>query len=163
VLRLARARRAARPRPRGTWPRAARRWHAILIALGLVLAQGSALLHLALIPHATCEHGELVEGPRPAKQAGIGAAEGRPERPQIEQGHQDGGGHAHCDALALRHRLPDVLAPVAEASLLCIAPIEACGAGVETRPVPLLSLAPKGSPPSRRRMRPRLHPAQSAA
>jgi hypothetical protein len=148
VLRLARVRRARRPGPRGGWPCAARPWQALLIALALLLAQGSALLHLALIPHATCEHGELVEGARPAEQARIGTPEGRPDRPQIDQAHHDGDGHDHCDALALRHRLPDVLAPVAEASLLSIAPIEECTAGVETRPVPLLSLAPKGSPPA---------------
>jgi hypothetical protein len=148
VLRLAHARRALRPGRRGACPRAARSWQALLLALGLLLAQGSALLHLALVPHATCEHGELVEGVRPAKRARIDAVDGCPERPQIERAHHDGGGHDHCDALALRHRLPDVLAPVAEATLLFIAPIEACSAGVEARPVPLLSLAPKGSPPA---------------
>lgn len=155
MARLARARRTLRLRSAGTRARSARptrgtpprAWHVFLIALGLLIAQGPVLLHLLLVPHATCEHGELVEGVRRSSTAQAIAPEARSDRPQIAPAHRDGSRHDHCDALAVRHRLPDVGAPVAEASLVWIAPIEEGGAGAETRPVPLLSLAPKGSPP----------------
>ncbi len=62
---------------------------ALLVALGLLIAQGPVLLHLLLVPHATCEHGELVErvavhrddgAPTPPR-----ASEARGDRPQIER------------------------------------------------------------------------------
>ncbi len=149
MARPARVRRAVRSRLAGAaWPRTRRSWQALLIALGLLLAQGPQLFHLLLVPHATCEHGDLVEGARAAAGADGGAAARSPDRPQIERAHPGSDSHDHCDALAVRHRLPDMDAPVAEASLLWIAPIEEGGAGAEARPVPLLSLAPKVSPPS---------------
>src|SRR5262249_53880754 len=74
--------------------------------------------------------------------------QGRTDRPEVEQAaHPESNGHDHCDVLAVRHHLPDVGAPVAEASLVCITPASDGGEGVEARPVPLLCLAPKGSPP----------------
>jgi len=99
------------------------------VAVGLLLLQGPRLLHLLLVAHATCEHGELVElgelvdvkeraelgqrAPAPAVQLA-------PER-EAEQvrasvahsahsAHTDGSGHDHCDALALRH-LPAAFSP----------------------------------------------------
>src|SRR5262245_62086445 len=41
---------------------ALRSWQALLVTLGLLIAQGPMLAHLLLVRHVTCEHGELVEG-----------------------------------------------------------------------------------------------------
>jgi hypothetical protein len=120
--------------------------YVLLIALGLLLLQGPVLLHLLLVPHITCEHGELVEVA--ALAPGSRAAELREPpsaQPQIKAGGQSG--HEHCDALAMRHRVPDVAPAIACASLQWIEPIVACGERAGTRAVPILSLAPKGSPP----------------
>jgi hypothetical protein len=125
----------------------ARPWQAILIALALLLVQGPSLFHLLVVPHATCEHGELVEaGPTPASPH-ADATNARPsaEHPRIDRGRE--GGHEHCDALAVRHRLPDVGVFVAPATLLPVTLIDAGGERLEARPVPILSLAPKSSPP----------------
>jgi hypothetical protein len=107
------------------------------------------LLHLLLVPHATCEHGELIEAVSVAPStSGAPRAEHRSDRPQIEQGRAPRDGHEHCDALAVRSRLPEVGVPIAPATLLTVLPTEAGGARDEARPVPLLALAPKSSPPS---------------
>jgi hypothetical protein len=106
------------------------------------------LLHLLLVPHTTCEHGELVEGARKPAQPATAESRSRSDQAQIERTHGDGTGHDHCDALAVRHRIPEVGASVAAASLVWIAPVEDGAERAEVRPVPLLSLAPKGSPPS---------------
>jgi len=121
----------------------------LLLALGLLLAQGPVLLHLLLVGHATCEHGELVE---------IAASRRHDASPRIEVNGADSAisasdalpipsEHEHCDALAVRHSVPEVGAAVMAASLQWIEPIPVHGGHAETRPVPTLSLAPKGSPP----------------
>ena len=128
----------------------------LVVALGLLLLQGPALLHLLLVPHATCEHGELVEGVRPAARRVTAAPppswgtppDPRSDQAQFERSHGDGAGHEHCDALAVRHQIPAVGASIAAASLVWITPIVASGDHAEARPVPLLSLAPKSSPPA---------------
>jgi hypothetical protein len=104
------------------------------------------LLHLLLVPHTTCEHGELVEGVR--KQPAAAEGKSRSDQAQIERAHGGRTGHDHCDALAVRHRVPEIGASVAAASLVWITPVEDGAERAEMRPVPLLSLAPKGSPPS---------------
>ncbi len=125
--------------------------HLLLIAVGLLFAQVPSLLHLLLVPHTTCEHGELVET--------MGGPEGPPQPPLILRGERErartsviGGarrdGHDHCDALAVRHRVPEVGVSVAAASLVWLTPAAEHGDRGETRPVPLLSLAPKSSPPA---------------
>ena len=101
------------------------------------------LLHLLLVPHTTCEHGELVEVAPGSRVAEV--REPPSARPQIKAGRQSG--HEHCDALAMRHRVPDVAPAIACASLQWIEPIPAGGERAGTQAVPLLSLAPKGSPP----------------
>jgi hypothetical protein len=126
----------------------------LLIALGLLIAQGPMLLHLLLVQHETCEHGELVEVPVGARVAAsrpaIPAAARANGSPTLSEGAVAPGGHDHCDALAVRHRIPDVGPAIAAASLVWIAPIAAGGERAEVRAVPLLSLAPKGSPPALR-------------
>jgi hypothetical protein len=128
--------------------------HILLIALGLLLAQVPSLLHLLLVPHTTCEHGELVEIAEAAELADsaghdpIAVPDRRSEGAQIAVSHASGSGHDHCDALAVRHQIPEVGVSVAAASLLSIELAPARGERGETRPVPLLSLAPKSSPPA---------------
>ncbi len=126
-----------------------RSWLILLTALGLLLAQGSVLFHLLLVPHRTCEHGELVEvaAPLATPPAPAAATTPRSDQQQIEHSRADGAGHDHCDALAVRHRLAEVGPSIAPATLLLIAPLRVGGDHAETRPVALLSLAPKSSPP----------------
>jgi hypothetical protein len=148
VLARVRARRPCRPR-RGDHGRVAapRPWHGVLIALALLLLQGPSVFHLLFVPHATCVHGELVDAsPHPQRSAHVGAPPDQ-DHPRIDRGDEDGAGHEHCDALAVRHRVPDVDVFVAPATLLPVTLIDAGGERLEARPVPLLSLAPKGSPP----------------
>jgi hypothetical protein len=118
-----------------------------VVALGLLLAQGPMLLHLLLIPHTTCEHGELVETSvvhASWDETSVRSATGAPA---IEQAHEGRREHTHCDALALRHRVTELATPVAEASLLAVLSIDRPRDLAEVRPVALLSLAPKASPP----------------
>jgi hypothetical protein len=113
------------------------------------------VLHLLLVQHRTCEHGELVEVAvaKAAPAAGtsvtsVSSATGRSDQPQIEQSRADGAGHDHCDALAVRHRLPDLGPSIGPATLLLITPVATESDRAETRPVALLALAPKSSPPA---------------
>lgn len=144
MIRVVRARRTARPRPAGARRRGAGPWRVILVLLGLLLVQGPTLLHLLLVPHATCEHGELIEAG--AARAEARAPDSSAESPQIEQGDKDGG-HDHCDVLAVHHRPVEAVTWVGEASLTAVTPVEPGGQGVETRPLAILAVAPKGSPP----------------
>lgn len=134
----------------------------LVLALGLLLLQGSALLHLLVIPHAACEHGDLVDlrgesahvlalGPQ-GRDAPAAAMPGDPRADARDvadaQPDRDDPGHDHCDANALRHR-PEALAPsIAEATLLCIAPEVSLSERGEARPIAVLWLAPKSSPPA---------------
>ena len=138
--------------------RGARPLRVLLIALGLLIAQVPMLLHLLLVAHTTCEHGEMVElvGPIGAGHAHplgshtpgpVAKSAGQNDPPAFVADHADGRGHDHCNALAVRHRVPELPACVAAASLLWIEPLVLHGERGETRSVPLLSLAPKSSPP----------------
>ncbi len=145
--------RAPRAAERRTWRRdaAARSWLVLLTALGLLLAQGPALLHLLLVPHRHLRARRA--GRTGARQAGyVAPAPAARERLRRISRRSSwpaptADGHEHCDALALRHHVPAVDPSIGPATLLRIDPIEAGGAGAETRPVALLSLAPKSSPP----------------
>jgi hypothetical protein len=127
----------------------------LLIALGLLMAQVPMLLHMLLVAHTTCEHGELVEliGPSRAHPLGrhtpapVAKSAGQTDPPAVVADHADGSGHDHCNALAVRHRVSELPPCVAAASLLWIEPLALHGERAETRSVPLLSLAPKSSPP----------------
>jgi hypothetical protein len=116
-----------------------------------VIAQGSVLLHLLFVQHAMCEHGELVDVSRgsPAlRDAGEKSAARADGPAALADTHAASPGHEHCDALAVRHRPTEVGPTVLAASLLWIEPVSTCGEGAERRAVPILSLAPKCSPPA---------------
>jgi hypothetical protein len=116
--------------------------------VALLLLQGPSLLHLLLVQHATCEHGDLIEIAAAAVEATSTRASSPPDQTHVERSHADSAGHDHCDALAVRHRVPDVGVWIAPSTLLPGTLIEDGGERGEARPVPLLSLAPKSSPPA---------------
>lgn len=124
-----------------------RSWQAILVTLGLLIAQAPMLAHLLIVRHVTCEHGELVEGKgHSSREEAAPSDDGDGER-ALPGGEADAE-HEHCDALALRHRPSEGGIHVGEATLLEIERSVALGRGHEARQIPLLSLAPKGSPPA---------------
>jgi len=135
-----------RPRARRVVPlRVTPTLRVLLIALSLLLGQGATALHLLMVPHTTCEHGELIEIETAAH---VSASSDKTSETRIEAGTPGNGEHQHCDVNAQVHRIPEVSPWVGEASLLCIEPREMLSERGETRPVAVLALAPKSSPPS---------------
>ncbi|WP_438015692.1 hypothetical protein WMF18_33180 [Sorangium sp. So ce315] len=156
-------RRPPRPPPRRRAAGLRARW----IALVALLAQLSGLTHALLVRHARCEHGELVHvgaligavhaghgagAALPAAAGGPQQAEGGalgPGDPRIAARdalpHLDGD---HCDAFALRGQLAAPVHRVGEATLLEVLRLAALRPSPEVRPIPLLTLAPKSSPPA---------------
>jgi hypothetical protein len=112
------------------------------------LLQGPRLFHLLLISHATCEHGELVEVTPEQRHSTIDAPDRDSQRERAEPAHSESAGHDHCDALALRHLPSDVGPALGSPSLVVIEPLASLAERDEQRPLPLLSLAPKSSPPA---------------
>lgn len=110
--------------------------------------QGPRLLHLLLVTHAACEHGELIELAPGTER--VAPADDRPGTgpDRAEKAHGDAAGHDHCDAPALRHLPVEVGPALGAPTLLTSAPCAAAGPHEERRPLPLLALAPKGSPPA---------------
>ena len=166
MIRRSGARRAASKRavrPRRTSLRTSlqkvQSWGALLVALGLLIAQGPMLLHLLLVQHATCEHGELVEvsttaaprrpvvaAPSAASEQAVARA-GGPLRERLDAADGNGSGHDHCDVLGVRHRPTELVPTVVAPSLLSLELSPSLSARLEARPVALLALAPKSSPP----------------
>jgi hypothetical protein len=131
--------RAARASERGSALRI------LAIALSLLFGQTTLLLHLLVVPHTTCEHGELIElraRPR-AAQATV-----RAKQAAVSAATPGGNEHEHCSETARPHRVDAIGPAVSEASLLCVEPAATLGERREARPVNPLSLAPKSSPPS---------------
>ncbi|WP_437568622.1 hypothetical protein [Sorangium sp. So ce542] len=161
--------RARAPRPRRPLPRWARA-RAGSSARGLVLlallAQLCSLTHALFVRHARCEHGELVHvGALVHTGHAVGAAHAAPRAeaaaPQQAEGPAPGHGDEvaeqgalrhldddHCDAFALRGQLGAPVHRVAEATLLEVLCLDALRPSPEVRPIPLLILAPKSSPPA---------------
>ncbi|XXX74836.1 hypothetical protein WMF30_45005 [Sorangium sp. So ce134] len=155
---------ARRPPP----PRAHRRagssarW-LVLLAL---LAQLCGLTHALFVRHARCEHGELVHvgalvhaghasaarGALPdvsaAPQQAEGRARGSEDRIAAAQGAPRHLDDDHCDAFALRGQLGAPAHRVGEATLLEVLCLASLRPSPEVRPIPLLILAPKSSPPA---------------
>ncbi|MBI5507779.1 MAG: hypothetical protein HY903_03385 [Deltaproteobacteria bacterium] len=114
---------------------------------GFVGAQLAGIAHEALVIHVRCpEHGELIDA-HPA----AALDERLPARPTVGPSHTEvndrHGGHVHC-GVVLVHRLPTALTAGA-APLFPQAGADApCAAADEWhRPVALVHLAPKTSPP----------------
>jgi hypothetical protein len=118
----------------------------LLVALTLVLAQGSRLGHMLLIQHSVCEHGDLVEGAHHAE-----AADASPDRTDTQGAGETGsdydGNHDHCDAAAILHRVDLTTPTIACAPLLYVEPAGGGSERAEIRAVSPIDLAPKASPP----------------
>lgn len=132
-----------RPRGRG-------RIVSLLLVLGVIVLQLGSAAHLVLVEHARCVHGELVhehdshgDQAAGAQENGVGVAATRGDNTGPSHDDED-----HCDALAVTHRIPDAPAPVGAATLLTILPVAEIGAALEIRPIGLLDVAPKSSPPA---------------
>ncbi|WP_438024216.1 hypothetical protein [Sorangium sp. So ce233] len=144
-------------------------WGARWLALLALLAQLSGLTHALLVRHARCEHGELVHvgalvgavhaghgagaarAALPAAAAAPQQAEGGAPGPGERVAAQDALPHLdddHCDAFALRGQLGAPVHRVGEATLLEVLRLAALRPSPEVRPIPLLILAPKSSPPA---------------
>ena len=144
-------------RPRRARPSAARARPTALASLvtvfGLLFAQLLQLSHLLLIPHQACEHGELTHaalpsgakpGTDPRTREGLRRGE---ETSAVESSDQARGEHDHCEPRALCRRDEGIAPFIGEASLLDILDLRALPPAPERRPIALLSVAPKSSPP----------------
>lgn len=140
---------SGRHKKRRSPPRLAAGRAARVTCARLVLAVFALFLHATriseawLVNHALCEHGEVVHA---GHAPGAGAEEGSQGAAQGSEGADDPE-HDHCFASSLHHRTGDVGPSVAEPSLIAIALSPGVASQPETRPIDLLSLAPKGSPP----------------
>lgn len=140
--------RARRPAQRRSGGRARVRPAALaslFIILGLLFAQLVQLSDLLLFQHRACEHGELVHGPlRASSEATAASSEDEPRLDAAPSGHDD---HEHCDAMAIRHRAAALAVHVPEATLLAGTDSPVLASGSPQRPIALLAVAPKASPP----------------
>jgi hypothetical protein len=117
----------------------------LFIILGLLFAQLVQLSDLLLFQHSACEHGELVHGPLHGSSAATAASSEEAQRLlAAPSGHDD---HEHCEAMAIRHRIADLAAHVPEATLLAGTDSPVLASGSPQRPIALLAVAPKASPP----------------
>lgn len=132
-------------------------WVRFLAGAFALLLHVSRIVEPALVDHVVCEHSELAHtapesssAPAAAGDAGAGEPKGEQLDVQIEQGNARGGEgaeHDHCTASTLHHRIGDIGPSCGEASLLEVK-LPPSGAGcVESRPIDILLLAPKASPP----------------
>jgi len=115
----------------------------------LFVVYGARVAHVVLRPHGLCEHGEFVHA-----DGSVGA-----EAPIAGDHDEDGrdrlgasGGvveaeHEHCEAVAVHHQPAWVASYVAEASLLTFSLRVECEPAFAARPIEVLWLAPKASPP----------------
>jgi hypothetical protein len=115
------------------------------LVVALLAAHIASLGHLALVRHVRCEHGALVHAAHDDAPAAGSAT--RPER-GVAVTTSAARDHDHCDALALRPALVEAGPRLDDAALLpALEP--PCPGHQRTafRPVGVLSLAPKSSPP----------------
>lgn len=115
----------------------------LAVVLGLLFAQLVQLSDLLLFQHTACQHGELVHGPAHAPVKAEAADEDGNQR----LGSAPADDHEHCEALAIRHRESAVALHVPEAMILGWADTPVLVLGSPRRPIALLDVAPKASPP----------------
>jgi hypothetical protein len=133
---------------------AAARVSAIVVAIACAAVQLSSTFHFALVAHAVCaEHGEFIHesegGHRHSHAADRAASPERPATVVTAAAHDDE--HAHCATFADRRERLSV-APRTLAVVVLATPAKGellLHDGEHHSPVvPLLLLAPKGSPPA---------------
>jgi hypothetical protein len=115
----------------------------VLVTLGVLLAQGTALGHLLVVQHGLCEHGELVDAAAHSDAPYDGSPRTDKSWAPDSSGESE---HDHCNGGSLPHRFERVEAPVAGATILCRLP-QLGGARGEQRALAPLVVAPKASPP----------------
>jgi hypothetical protein len=117
----------------------------LAVIVGLLFAQLVQLSDLLLFQHTACEHGELVHararGPVKVEAANDDESQRLGAAPAGE------GDHEHCDALALRHHEGSVALHVPQATILVWLDSPVIVLGSPRRPIALLAVAPKASPP----------------
>lgn len=127
----------------------------VVLAVFALFLHATRISEAWLVNHALCEHGEVVHA---GHARAAGAEEGLERADERSQGADkrsqgaDDPEHDHCFASTLHHRTGDIGPSVAEPSLIAIALSPGVAAQPETRPIALLSLAPKGSPPRAARL-----------
>jgi hypothetical protein len=139
--------RAQRPLPRRIGGRRRVRSAALAslaVIFGLLFAQLVQLSDLLLFQHRACEHGELVHGHArgPVKAE---TADNESQRLAAAPAGEDD--HEHCNAMAIRHREGAVALHVPEATILGWVDSPVLVLGSPRRPIALLAVAPKASPP----------------
>jgi hypothetical protein len=152
--RLDRRPRRARPGAHGARPATLA---SLAIVFSLLFGQLVQLAHLLVVPHQACEHGELTHTALPVAEP----KRAEPARPRtdvrdvrrggptraVEPSEQAKGEHDHCEPRTLCRRDVEVGPFVGEASLLNLLDLRALPPALERRPIALLSVAPKSSPP----------------
>lgn len=117
----------------------------LAVIVGLLFAQLVQLSDLLLFQHSACEHGELVHGPaRGPMKVDAAEDDGNQRLGAAPAGEHD---HEHCSALAIRHREGAVALHVPEATILGWVDSPVLVLGSPQRPIALLAVAPKASPP----------------
>ena len=148
----------AAPR-RGRAPRL-RAWGGVaslLFTLTILVVQLEFAAHLIVVQHTRCVHGELVHADGHAARD-PSAPQDEPSRDAADRMSGSDAAHGdipslshedeHCDALAVAHRTPDTPAALGAATVLAILPVAQLSAAPEIRPIGLLDVAPKSSPPA---------------
>jgi len=133
------------PDRRTSW--AARAFTGTLTTL-LVALQLGGVAHFLLVQHETCpEHGELVHG-RHNHQLGPSASPSSTSGVRESAASPGESEHSHC-LVSLHQRTRALSAPVQEILHLVMGEVQPALRALEAPPpsVPVLSVAPKGSPP----------------
>jgi len=111
-----------------------------VVAVIVLLCQGTALVHAAAMPHVTClEHGESIH--LPAASGEVRAGLTSVSAPTSTAAHD----HEHCNVQA--QRTTPVSAPVPAIMGVCLAPEPLPAAPGVATSFGLLRFAPKTSPP----------------
>jgi hypothetical protein len=120
------------------------------VAIGLIAAQVSSILHLTLVEHERCsEHGEIVEARRPHRDRTRVVTPSAPRGPSVAGALAAGHQHDCCLALLDRRTSPSSAVVSSVALVVDTAPPSMPAARVApARGPPLLHLAPKSSPPA---------------
>jgi hypothetical protein len=119
----------------------------LVILAGLLFGQLVQLSDLLLFPHYACEHGELAHAHAHAGNAEPAAALPSHDSAPRATAAPGEGEHEHCTATAIRHRELIVTLHVPEATILGWIADPPLVLGSPRRPIALLAVAPKASPP----------------
>jgi hypothetical protein len=116
------------------------------IIVGLLFAQLVQLSDLLLFQHYACEHGELAHAHTSDAAPSVATPPSQGEEPQAVAARGEGE-HEHCDAMAIRQSVDALALHVPEATILGCIDAPALATGSSQRPIALLAVAPKASPP----------------